>query len=77
MVLPKETIARGADKQCSDCGDILELQICRSPAGYYIGTYCRHCRVRHLLEDHGSRESNYYETRQGAEAALKAGGYER
>jgi hypothetical protein len=69
MVLPKETIARGADNQCSDCGDIPELQICRSPAGYYIGTYCQ-CGPY-------SRESNYYETRQGAEAALKAGGYER
>jgi hypothetical protein len=69
MVVAKETIARGADPQCSDCGDVLELQICSSPAGFYIGTYCQ-CGPY-------SRESDYYRTRELAEVALKAGGFER
>lgn len=69
MVLPKETIALGADPVCSDCGVKVVLQVLRSPAGFYIGTYC----------DCGpySRESDYYKKREDAEEALKRGGFER
>lgn len=69
MVLPKETIARGGDKTCSDCGVTPKLQVCHSQAGYYIGTYCS-CGPY-------SRESDYYKTRELAEKALAAGGFER
>jgi hypothetical protein len=69
MVMSKETIARGASPKCIDCGDTPSLDIYRSHAGYYIGTFCQ-CGPY-------SRESDYYETRELAEAALKAGGFER
>jgi len=69
MVLPKETIARGADATCSDCGVTPTLGVYSSQAGFYIGTYC----------DCGpySRESGYYKTQEEAEAALKKGDFER
>ena len=60
-----ETLLSGAPKTCSDCGIMPRLQVCRSGAGYYIGTYC----------DCGpySRESGYYATRELAEQAFKKG----
>ena len=61
-MLPGETILSGAACTCSDCKVRLVLQVCRSAAGYYLGTYC----------DCGpySRESEYFDTREEAEAAL-------
>jgi hypothetical protein len=69
MVLPLETIARGASPICSDCGVAVKLGVHSSPAGFYIGSYC----------DCGpySRESGYYRTREQAEKVLKKGGFER
>jgi hypothetical protein len=69
MVLPRETLATGADPTCSDCGVTPKLQVCSSPAGFYVGTYC----------DCGpySRESGYYPTRDAAQKALEKGGFER
>jgi hypothetical protein len=69
MVLPGETLATGAEPMCSDCGVTPKLQVCRSAAGYYIGTYCS-CGPY-------SRESDYYKTRELAQAMLEKGGFER
>lgn len=50
-------------KKCNDCGKRLELQVCQSAAGFYIGTMC----------DCGpySRESMYFPDRKIAENVLK------
>lgn len=64
-----ETLASGADPTCSKCGITPELKVCKSFAGYYIGTQCN-CGPY-------SRESGYYRTREEAEKALKQGGFER
>ena len=68
-MMPGETIASGASPTCRDCGVTPKLGVYQSPAGYYIGTFC----------DCGpySRESEYYKTREAAEKAMKAGGFER
>jgi hypothetical protein len=42
----------------------LELQVCHSAAGYYLGTWCDHCGPY-------SRNSDYMRTREDAEAELK------
>jgi hypothetical protein len=68
-MLPGETIASGGASTCPDCGVIPKLQVCSSPAGYYIGTYCN-CGPY-------SRESEYYPTREVAEKWLALGGFER
>jgi hypothetical protein len=68
-VLKGETIASGAEPTCSDCGVTPQLRVCRSAAGYYIGTMCE-CGPY-------SRESGYFETAEAAQAALQKGGYER
>lgn len=64
-----ETIATGAPSTCPECKKELKNEVLRSAAGYYIGTRCN-CGPY-------SRESGYYPTREKAEEALKAGGYER
>ena len=68
-MIPGETIATGAADTCSDCGVTPRLQVCRSAAGYYIGTYCN-CGPY-------SRESDYFDTRELADAELAKGGYDR
>lgn len=65
MVMPGETIGTGAPRSCPECGLTPPLEVHRSPAGYYIGTYCE-CGPY-------SRESDYYKTRKDAEDALKSG----
>ena len=52
--MPGETIASGANPTCNDCGVTPALEVCQSPAGYYIGTYCK-CGPY-------SRESGYYKS---------------
>ncbi len=69
MTLPAETIARGAAPRCEDCGQMPHVDVYRSGAGFYIGTYCR-CGPY-------SRESGYYPTREQAQAAFHASGYGR
>lgn len=69
MVLPGETIATGGAPTCSACGVTPKLEVHRSPAGYYIGTYC-HCGPY-------SRESDYFETREAAQKALDSGEFGR
>lgn len=58
-----ETLLSGASSKCSECGKHVELQVCRSYAGFYIGTMCN-CGPY-------SRESDYFESRSAAEGALE------
>ena len=69
MVLQGETIGRGARPVCEDCGTVLVNDVCRSAAGWYIGTMC----------DCGpySRESGYFKTEEQAQQALDSGDWER
>ena len=64
-MIPGETILSGGACTCPDCGVRPVLQVCRSAAGYYLGTWC----------DCGpySRESDYFNTREEAEEALNSG----
>jgi hypothetical protein len=61
-VIPGETILSGAPSVCPDCLATLVMRVCRSAAGYYLGTWC--CCGPY------SRESGYFDTREAAEAAL-------
>ena len=69
MVMPGETIATGGSPECRDCHRVPKLDVYRSAAGYYIGTYC----------DCGpySRESDYYKTPELAKKALDSGQFGR
>ena len=53
-----ETIANGANETCGDCGWNLTIDVHRSAAGYYWGTWCG-CGPY-------SRESGYYPTEEAA-----------
>lgn len=55
---------------CSDCGNDLPLQVCRSAAGYYLGYICPECGPY-------SRETGYYPSREAAEAELESGNITR
>lgn len=61
-MLTGETIRTGAPSVCPTCGISLVLDVHRSAAGYYVGTYC----------DCGpySRESHYYPDHDSAFTAL-------
>ncbi len=69
MTLPGETIAVGASPRCEDCATMPKLDVYRSAAGFYVGTYC-HCGPY-------TRESGYYPSRELAQAALQTGAYGR
>lgn len=69
MIIKGETIATGASRKCSDCGETPPLEVLRSPAGSYIGTRCQ-CGPF-------SRESGYYKTDEEAKAALNNNTYKR
>jgi hypothetical protein len=64
MALPGETLRSGPPAVCEDCGVELVPRVCRSDAGFYIGTWCQ-CGLC-------SRESGYFATRAEAEAILGA-----
>ena len=49
--------------RCSSCGEILEIGVYRSNAGYYIGFWCNNCGPY-------SRESRYYKTEAEAQQRL-------
>ena len=68
-MIPGETIATGAPVKCSDCGEEMKLQVCKSFAGYYIGTQCR-CGPN-------TRESTYYQTYDDANHDLQCGTFGR
>jgi hypothetical protein len=69
MTLPNETIATGAAPRCRDCDRMPRLDVYRSGAGYYIGSWCA-CGPY-------SRESGYYPIERDARRAFAAGGYGR
>ena len=69
MVLKGETLATGAPQRCT-CGWVVELSVCKSAAGYYVGAFCPNCGPY-------CRESGYYATREQAQAALDSGSYWR
>jgi hypothetical protein len=64
-MFPGETIHSGASNKCPDCGSELKPEVMKSPAGYYIGTWC--CCGPY------SRESHYYRTREEAQRDLERG----
>lgn len=68
-MIGKETIGAGAPHVCPDCKKALMDQVCRSAAGFYIGTMC-YCGPY-------TRESGYYPSQEAAQAALDAGSYGR
>lgn len=68
-MFPGETIGSGASDVCKNCEQKLELQVCKSAAGYYIGTQC-YCGPY-------SRESDYYATHEEAAEALEWSGFGR
>jgi len=60
MALPGEI---NAPDECEDCKSPLPLQVLMSGGGYYIGTFCPECGPY-------SRESDYFPTREAAQAEL-------
>jgi hypothetical protein len=69
-MLPGETIVNGlASEVCPECqkrnpaAEPLELRVCQSAAGYYIGTQCK-------FHGPNSRETGYFGTEKEAEEAL-------
>ena len=69
MTLPGECV-RDVETTCVDCGAHLEIQVCKSMAGYYVGFWCGACGPY-------SRESGYYSSYEEAEAALSTGAFGR
>jgi hypothetical protein len=69
MTLPGECV-RDVETTCVECGAHLEIQVCKSMAGYYVGFWCDRCGPY-------SRESGYYQSREEAEKALSRGTYAR
>lgn len=65
MALPGECV-RDVETNCVECGAHLEIQVCKSMAGYYVGFWCDRCGPY-------SRESGYYQSREEAEKALSRG----
>jgi hypothetical protein len=63
MVMPSESIFTGKYDHCFICEGQLELKVCHSAAGYYIGTWC--CEPN-------SRESVYYRTHEEAQRDLES-----
>jgi len=62
LMIEGETILSGAPDTCPECGVTPTLEVYRSNAGYYLGTYCN-CGPY-------SRESGYYATEQEAQRDL-------
>lgn len=63
----KSPMVRDAE-YISDKGNYSELQVLRSPAGYYVGTLYN---APEGYQEPGSRDSDYFPTRADAEAYLK------
>ena len=66
MTLPGECV-RDVETTCIECGAHLEIQVCKSMAGYYVGFWFDRCGPY-------SRESGYYSYEE-AEKALNTGTY--
>jgi hypothetical protein len=54
-----------AGTECVDCGTWLELEVCSSAAGYYLGYMCNCCGPY-------SRESGYFPSYEAADNALNS-----
>ena len=50
-------------KRCTSCGCFLNLKVCKSQAGYYIGYWCDNCGPY-------ERISGYYQSHETAQNAL-------
>ena len=61
MAMPGEL--EGVHGTECDCGAVLELHVCMSAAGYYLGYECDACGP-------WSRDCGYFKTRDEAETAL-------
>lgn len=68
-MIGQETIGAGASHVCPTCKKAMMDEVCQSAAGFYIGTMCN-CGPY-------SRESDYYRSKEDAQAALEAGDYGR
>lgn len=69
MVMKSETVATGAKlEECDMCGEVPQLQICKSAAGHYIGYQC--CSPY-------SRESGYFKSWEDAVLAFGEDAYGR
>ena len=69
MALPGECVG-DTQTVCLECGAVPDIQVLRSPAGYYIGFLCPRCGPY-------SRESGYFRSRKEAETALSVNIYAR
>ncbi len=70
MALPGETISLGASPECNTCCTTVRLDVYKSGAGWYIGSWCK-CGPC-------SRESlRYWATEAEARTAWKSGNWER
>ncbi len=63
MMFQGETVLSGAQTSCFECGTELEMKVCRSGAGYYVGYWCD-------TDGPHTRETGYFKTELEAEAAL-------
>ena len=68
-MFPGETIGSGAQKTCKTCGVTVLLNVYRSAAGWYIGSFCR-CGPY-------SRESVYYKSEGEARDRFQDDSWER
>lgn len=61
-----------AEQYPSSEGSYTDLKVCKSAAGYYVGTMFEHNETSDTpdLIEPGSRESDYYATSQEAQEAL-------
>ena len=50
-------------EKCLSCGVLLVSQVCKSAAGYYVGTWCSRCGPH-------SRLSGYYSSEEDAQFVL-------
>ena len=69
MTLPGECV-NDTRTTCCDCQTVLDIDVQRSGAGYYIGFFCPRCGPY-------SRESGYYRTFAEASDALESQTYWR
>jgi len=69
MTLPGECV-NATQTVCYECQAVLDIEVLRSAAGYYIGFFCPDCGPY-------SRESGYYPTYEKAKRALDSGNYWR
>ena len=68
-----------AEQYPSSEGAYTDLQVCKSAAGYYVGTMFEHNETSDYpgMIEPGSRESDYYATEQEAQQALDSEGWDQ